>query len=371
MNNTPNLFFFSKISALLILYLTSALWHIPSFASSAAQTCFKAKDKPCLEQLQTTPIDDSKDNPDAYDAMYYLGLLYLNEGNSAEAKRQFMMAVAFGKGHHKSKTKLIELHKNNAVQFDAAECMSIESRECLTALANDKNDAAAQFLLGSLIIEDDPQNAAHYLSKAAKQGHKTALCVLAESTQNGRLKTSQNYHDAVEYLERNCLGFSPYKKIDRKHFKKYATQPKHKAYAYSESGSAYSKYGFVSPEAAAKSALISCEQHNKQDDLPCNIINLDGKWVKDYTPSTSPGLLTGIDRLLTNKAKKSFVQQYEKMTSTKVFVQSDIGSWSWKSSSNETLAELTAKVIKKCNSQSGKLSNSFPCRVININGQWQ
>lgn len=361
----------SKIGVLIVFLLSSSPFQAPMAASEAAKSCFEAKDKQCLEQLRPKI---SFDGPEAtssdYDAVYYLGLLFLENGNAEEAKRQLMMATAFGKGHEKSKAKLLELYENEAVQFDASECLAIESQDCLVKLANDKNDAPAQFLLGSQIIESDPENAARYLKNAADQGHKTAPCVLAEGSQNGTLKTDQSYHEAMEYLRHNCFGFTPFKKFDRKHFEKYESLPSHKAYAHSKSGISHSQHGFVKPSVAAKAALARCEQRNKQKDLPCQIINVDGRWVKNHIPSTPSEPLQGIERLLTSKAKKSF-QQYDNKTAVKVFVQSEIGSWSWKSSGTDTLEDLTAKVLKRCNSQSGKLRDDFPCQVVNANGEWK
>lgn len=62
----------------------------------------------------------------------------------------------------------------------------------------------------------------------------------------------------------------------------YTKASKHKAFAQSVSGAWNWKSNRTSKEHAIKSALIGCQRNNKksEDLYPCNVINIDGKWIE-------------------------------------------------------------------------------------------
>lgn len=340
----------------------------------SAQACYESKDRACLEDLKPKmAFGKESEEPKNYDAYYYLALLVIDEGGDIEeAKKNLMVALNFGDGHAKSKAKLLELYETGAVTFDSTECLSIENKECLYALADKDNDKVAQYFIGGQLLEDNPLDAVKYLQKAADQDHKTAKCMLAIGEQDGSLETQQTYHDAVQTIRDECRLMKPlYNRISESYFKKYSSKKTHRAFAFSDSGWSYYRSDYVTPELAARAALESCNATNKKKEAPCKVINIDGQWIKEITPPQFPKMLKGMDKLLTFSAFKSFINGYNDTEATKVFVQSAIGSWSWKSSSSESLDVVTKKALSNCEAQSRYLNDKFPCRVINENGEWK
>lgn len=340
------------------------------------EACYKAKDLACLKELQPRLTMDGADPPPgAYNASYYAALHLLEEVGTpqaiAEAKSQLEVAVTFGNGHQQALAKLQELYTTGAAEFSASECLMIKSEACMIDLADKKNDPPAQYLLGSKLLNEDKVQGVAYLQRAADQGHKTAACILAKGKFEGVLATKMNYSEATNTLIHNCFGESPYKNLDKKHVAKFNKQELHKAYAFSESGTSHFKYNFLNAEVAAWATLATCNKRNKQKDQPCQIVNIDGTWVKPGTPVVKPETVRGIESLLTRRALESYQQKYLKSAGQRVFVQSLTGSWSWQASPKDSLQRLTQKALANCQSRNRNFRDEYPCRVINVNGEWQ
>jgi len=266
----------------LFMSLYGSLVHAQNNSSDTdkrrAKACYESKDRECLESIKPKVSYDNEDQGvESYDVYYYLALLVLEEGGDPEeAKKYLMVAIAFGGGHEKAKEKLADLYKNNVVKLSSAECITIESMACLTNLADNENDKNAQYLLGGRLIKENPDEAVKYLKKAAAQNHKSAKCTLANGVKDGDLNTGQTYHGAVQYLMDQCRPLPVYKKFSAKYFKKYLGASNHKAYAHSGSGWSYYRFGFVTPELAARAALESCMSANKDKELRCRVMGERG-----------------------------------------------------------------------------------------------
>lgn len=61
----------------------------------------------------------------------------------------------------------------------------------------------------------------------------------------------------------------------------YVNATEHKAFAQSDSGAWSWKSNRTTREYAIRNALIDCQKQNKrhEEEYPCKIINVDGKWV--------------------------------------------------------------------------------------------
>ncbi len=355
--------------ALGLAFFSGLILHTVSAEESTvkeAKQCYEEKDRACLAELRPNiAYDLSKPEKPNFDAYYYLGLLMFEDGADPEdIKRNLMIASEFGLGNELARAKLLELNENKTITFDLGDCVALNLKDCIYNFADNENDAVAQLHVGSALVESQPKLAVSYLQKSAVQGNETAKCLLLEGVQNGTLETGQSYHDAVQERADFCLLLPPHKRLSKDYFKRYSKQDGHKAYAHSEGGYAYFSGGLISPELAAAKALASCNEYNKKPEIPCVVINVDGRWVKDVKDIGFPTGKMGIQALITKKAVKEFETRYKKAKFNKVFVQSDAGSWSWKSSAEEDIPTLVEKALKSCRSNQKVLAERYPCRVI-------
>jgi len=370
------------ISLVLIVSLLSTAYSGSSLAQEAAAEahlrtpleCYTAKDLACLTSLKASnPFADDDETKQRNAAYYYEGLLIFEQGGDKNsAKKSLMIAIAFGNDELKEKAEstLKKWYEKGLVELDSAECGQIDSQKCLYDLADNKNDANAQAIIGGSLIESDPKLAVEYLQKSANQGHKSSHCLLLVGVKDGTLDTGQTYHDAVDQMMQDCRLIPAFKRFSADYHKKYLKGAEHKAYAHSESGRAYFQRDYISADLAARAALEICNSTLKKKESPCKVIKIDDKWVKDSTPAAFPTGRMGGEALITYKARASFAGKYAKDTNTnKVFVHSDSGAWSWKTSSKDSLAELTKKALSQCQSQRINMKGKYQCRVIDYVGE--
>ena len=370
------------ISRALIVSLLSIAYSSYSLAQEATtetnlrtpKQCYTAKDLACLTSLKpSVPFADDEKTKERNAAYYYESLLIFEQGGDKNsAKKSLMIAIAFGNDELKKKAELTlkEWYEKGIVELDSAECGQIDSQKCLYDLADNKNDANAQAVIGGSLIESEPKLAVKYLQKAASQGHKSSHCLLLVGVKDGTLNTGQTYHDAVDQMMQDCRLIPAFKRFSADYHKKYLKKSQHKAYAHSESGRAYFQHDYISDDLAARAALESCNFTIKKEELPCKVINIDDKWVKGATPAAFPTGRTGSEALITYEARESFAGKYAKDTNTnKVFVHSDAGAWSWKASSKDSLAKLTQKALSQCQSQRINMKGKYQCRVIDYVGE--
>ncbi len=370
------------ISLVLIFSLLSTAYTGSALAQEAAAEtdlrtpleCYTAKDLACLTSLKApNPFAGDEKTKQQNAAYYYEGLLIFEQGGDKNsAKKSLMIAIAFGNDELKEKAELTlkEWYEKGSVELDSTECGQINSQKCLYDLADNKNDANAQAVIGASLIESDPKSAVVYLQKAANQGHKSSHCVLLTGVRDGTLDTGQTYHDAVDQMMQDCRLAPVFKRFSADYHKKYLKKAEHKAYAHSESGRAYFQHDYISADLAARAALESCNSTVKKEELPCKVIKIDNKWVKDPTPAAFPTGRMGGEALITYKARESFAGKYAQDSNTnKVFVHSDSGAWSWKTSSKDSLAELTKKALSQCQSQRINMKGKYQCRVIDYVGE--
>ena len=336
--------------------------------------CYTAKDLACLTSLKPSiPFADDEKTKQLNAAYYYEGLLIFEQGGDKNsAKQSLMMAISFANDELKKKAKLAlkGWYEKGLVELDSVECTNIDSQKCLYDLADNKNDVDAQAYIGGSLIEGDPKLAVEYLQKAAIQGHKSSHCLLLVGVKDGTLDTGQTYHDAVDQMIQDCRLIPAFKRFSADYHKKYLKGSEHKAYAHSESGRAYFQRDYISADLAARAALESCNSTVKKKELPCKVIKIDDKWVKDSTPTAFPTGRMGGEALITYKARESFAGKYAKDTNTnKVFVHSDSGAWSWSTSSKDSLAKLTKKALSQCQSQKINMKGKYQCRVIDYVGE--
>jgi len=371
-----------SISLVLIVSLLSTAYSGSSLSQQAAaeshlqtpKQCYTAKDLACLTTLKpSNPFADDEKTKQLNAAYYYEGLLIFEQGGDKNnAKKSLMTAIAFGNDELKEKAELTlkKWFEKGLVELDSVECGQIDSQECLYDLADNKNDASAQAIIGGSLIDSDPKLAVEYLQKAANQGHKSSHCLLLEGVKDSTLDTGQTYHDAVEQMMQDCRLIPVFKRFSDDYHKKYLKGAEHKAYAHSESGRAYFQRDYISADLAARAALEICNSTLKKKESPCKVIKIDDKWVKDSTPAAFPTGRVGIEALITYQARESFSGGYAKDTNTnKVFVHSDSGAWSWKSSSKDSLAELTKIALSQCQSQRINMKEKYQCRVLDYVGE--
>ena len=370
------------ISLVLIVNLLSVTYSASSLGQEAAveshshtpEQCYTARDLACLKSLKpSNPFAGDEKTKQLNAAYYYEGLLIFEQGgDKASAKDSVVIAISFGNDEVKKKAKLVlnEWYEKGLVELDSVECTNIGSQKCLYDLADNKNDANAQAYIGSSLVKNDPELAIEYLQKAANQGHESSHCLLLIGVKDGTLNTGQTYHDAVDQMMKDCRLTPAFKRFSADYHKKYLKKSKHKAYAHSESGRAYFRADYISADLAARAALESCNLTNKKKELPCKIIKINDKWVSDAAPAAFPTGQMGAEALITYKARESFAGKYTKDTNTnKVFVHSDSGAWSWKTSSEDSLAKLTKKALSQCQSQRINMKGKYQCRVIDYVGE--
>jgi len=76
-----------------------------------------------------------------------------------------------------------------------------------------------------------------------------------------------------------------------------------------------------------------------------------------------------IDSIITNQALKSYENEYLKATSHKAFAQSESGAWNWKSNRTSEKHAIESALIS-CQVNNKKSESLYPCKVINVDGEW-
>ena len=367
-----------------MFFLASFLLVQASWVQSAANdpnACYESKDKECLEAIYKDIVDNP--GPEKSDAMYLLGLLYLDEENYEAAKKQFELGAAFG-DKERSAEKLIELIKSGNVEITTTDCLAIGTEQCFLDVAekNPQDAGAAYYLLASMLYESDAKRSADYTIKAAELGHRTATCLLAfgyghddasgPSLTAGFLPQLPKDYERARFWGTEC-GIGPYAGYDEKHFEKYERAQNHSAYA--KFGDKYGIFhaGAATPEIAAGIANLLCSIGSKRgdDDEECLIVSVDGEWVDYFVAQPLAERVGAVEDLLQLSARKE-IEKYNKETTLKVFVQGPLGNWSWRSQRDSGLEidELTRLAIDNC--QKGWQYKKFgsACEPVNLNGEW-
>jgi hypothetical protein len=71
--------------------------------------------------------------------------------------------------------------------------------------------------------------------------------------------------------------------------------------------------------------------------------------------------------IITNAALESY-QKYRSANNHKAFAQSESGAWNWRADrTNQEYAMKNALMGCRANN---KVENEYPCKIININGEW-
>jgi len=154
--------------------------------------------------------------------------------------------------------------------------------------------------------------------------------------------------------------------------KDYTENGNHKALAFSDSGFWNYTSNLVDPEYAARFALDGCVAGNhKEAEFPCQIVNVDGEWVRHFEPSEVRKDLSGIDFLTSNAARKSFDNKYSRKTINKVFAAAFSGMWFWRAEGDSALEQLGQKTLDDCRIKNALYEKKYPCQIINVNGEWQ
>ena len=368
----------------IIFFLGSALLLQAGFVQSAQNdpnACYESKDKECLEAMYKDIVDNPA--PEKSDAIYLLGLLYLDEENYEAAKKQFEIGSIFG-DKERSTEKLVELIESGKVEITTTDCLAIGTEECFLNVAKNspKDAGAAYYLLAGMLYESDAERSAEYTIKAAELGHRTAECLLAygyghenasgPSLAAGFVPELPKDYEKARFWGTEC-GFGPYVGYDEKHFKKYEAANNHRAYAKSSN-----KYGIfitdlATPEIAASIAGMLCDIGSKRqpDDEECLIVSVDGEWVDYFVAQPLPERVGAVEDLLQMNAREDFVKKYQQKSAPKVFVQGPFGNWSWRSrNADVSIEEVTRLAIESC--QNGWLYQKFDsaCEVVNVNGKW-
>jgi len=141
-------------------------------------SCYESKDKECLEAIYKDIVTNPA--PEKSDAIYLLGLLYLEEENYEAAKDQFEMGIMFG-DQERNAEKYTELVKSGHVELRSSDCFAIGTEQCFLDVAekNPEKAGVAYYHLSSMLSKTDATRAAEYTIKAAELGHKTSACLLA------------------------------------------------------------------------------------------------------------------------------------------------------------------------------------------------
>lgn len=347
--------------------------------TKTAEECYKEKDQACLKKLFSTIL--KKRTKDKEKAIYLLGLLQLKDGKDlTAAKDTFIKTLMFGgKDHGAAAIKeLNKLYKSGKVEFKTTDCLVIKNEACFYHIINGNNPEAARnarYLLGKRIYETDPKRSFKLLKEATDAGHQSAECELAQFYTDNEEKDGipMDYHQSITYGIK-CLFKPPFKKFDRKHFSKYQKKEGNKAYVKRSSGYANFIYSRTSPDIAARTALKICEAFStgKSKEDQCKVINVNGKWVKNPKMADFNKLPNGIKILVSNSAKKSYLNKYSKAENPKAFAQSPIGAWHWytKTDTGLSLEKLKEKALKSCNKVNTVIKTKQSCKLVNVNGQW-
>jgi len=349
------------------------LFTSPLYAEErTAQDCYEQNDQACLKSL-FSDIFDENPSPDSINAIYLLGLLKLDkEKDLVAAKDTFMMAVMFGDGHKKSQNKMRDLYKTDPDMFETTDCVAIESQECLLNISENgtgNEPRNAQYLMGTMLFKDDPEQGLEYFNKAAASGHTTAACILQDLYSSDEDGVDMDYNLSVEW------GFKcpskPFKNFSDKFYKRYQAESGHKAYAHSDSGAAFYSRDKTTADAAARVALELCMSHNtNQEKYPCRVINVNSEWVKDFEPGVLPETVTGLEQIFSKKGYESFSDYSSRDATNKVFTYSTSTIWWWVANSTDSLDKMRSDALNKCRDINKRLESKFPCRIVHENGVW-
>ena len=345
---------------------------------SQADACFDARDTACLEELFSDIV--SNPTPEKSRAIYLLGQLQEETGEFSAAQDTYMMSIGFGGGDEPQQALLDLFNAQPQVFTDPSSCLQIKSEACFSAIINQgpsESAVDAQFLLGSLLVSSENENAdpvrgVRFLEAAAEGGNETAPCLLHETYQTGLDGLATNYDKSIQF-GLQCKFVDPFPNLDEEHFEEYEDQDGHRAFALGETGWSFFSEGVANPEVAARLALEFCNTspHRRSGTDDCRLINIDGTWVDNPEVPALSAFSGGVDGLITMAARDAYQDDYSGRSDRRVFVQSQNGSWGWKSagSSDTTIDELTEKALSRCNS-SWRNRLAYPCEVINVNGEW-
>lgn len=73
--------------------------------------------------------------------------------------------------------------------------------------------------------------------------------------------------------------------------------------------------------------------------------------------------------IMTNQALKSYREEYVHAIEHKVFAQSDVGAWSWKSNRTSIKHAIDNSLID-CQKNNKRHEAEYPCKIINVDGKW-
>lgn len=172
--------------------LASALLSFTAEAFSEAsdsKNCFEKKDKVCLETISEKPSTDY--TPEEFDAVYFLGLLHMNDKEYKAAKSQFKWGSSLG-DKVRNIEKMTELFKGRHIEFSVDDCHAIRlgvtvdmdlysmAEECYLSAAKNRPKTAksAYYSTAAMYKDADPTRAEQYLIKAAELRHMTSICLL-------------------------------------------------------------------------------------------------------------------------------------------------------------------------------------------------
>ena len=372
-----------KIKSILFL-LSSAFLVQAGFVQSNQDdpnACYESKDKECLEAMYKDIVTNPA--PEKSDAIYLLGLLYLEEENYEAAKDQFEMGIMFG-DQERNAEKFSELVKSGHVEIRAFDCFAIGTEQCFLDVAekNPEKAGVAYYHLSSMLSKTDATRATEYTIKAAELGHVTSACLLAfgyghykasgPSVTAGFVPELPKDYEKARLWGEEC-GSGPFPGYSKKHFTKYEAAKGHKAYAIF--GTKYRIYeqGAATPEIASVMASKLCEFRTKDrsEDEECLIVNIDGEWVDHFAAESLPERAGAVDDLLQMEARESYEKYLIHSGPNKVFVQGPLGNWSWRSrAADVSIEEVTRQAVESCQKSWRYTSYGSACEAVNVNGEW-
>ncbi|PCJ38625.1 MAG: hypothetical protein COA99_11630 [Moraxellaceae bacterium] len=92
--------------------------------------------------------------------------------------------------------------------------------------------------------------------------------------------------------------------------------------------------------------------------------------VKESTvPTIYQNNKVGVTSIISNKALKSFKNDYAKTPKNKAFAQSTSGAWNWRSDRTSIEHAVTSALIA-CQRKNRKAEDLYPCKIIHINDSW-
>ncbi len=181
------------------------------------------------------------------------------------------------------------------------------------------------------------------------------------SSKPGELLTDGEQKAKIDFIEN-------LNKEEKQNLKKYFSKVDHKALATNTTDGWAFVSNAINTEYAARLALDSCNQINTEQ---CSVVNADGSWVKNYVPPEFPDKLNSADFLTRNTGKLEFEVDYSNEKELKVFAASLSGLWGWSAGATKTIEELMDEALNSCRTRNKRWEAIYPCRTININGEWQ